>query len=231
MHNQSTVAAATNPRVYFYIGGIPDPLYTAIVSSIPASASTPVPCNNAWTPAIEGFYEVGVELEPAFPQSDVNFANNWATTSFCVSTTQDLDADNALGICDNCPKQPNSLALGTCVKSAGSPPFEIIVGVGAHLKTCASDTACNYQAGEFCQLSQGDSNINGIGDACECYADVNCSTKVDLADLVIMKAEFLRTDCATNPCNADCNGDYRVDLTDLVVMKMQFLRTNCPACR
>lgn len=230
VHNQSSIAAATNPRIYFYIGGIPDPLDIAIVSSIPASASTPVPCNNAWIPAIEGFYEVGVELEPAFPQTDVNFANNWATTSFCVSTAQDQDADSALGICDNCPDQPNGQLLGTCVRAMGSPPFNIIVGVGSHLTTCAADTACNYQAGEFCQLSQGDSNNNGIGDACECYADVNCSTKVDLADLVIMKAEFLRTDCATNPCSADCNGDHQVNLTDLVVMKTQFLRNGCPAC-
>jgi hypothetical protein len=64
-----------------------------------------------------------------------------------------------------------------------------------------------------------------------CYADCNCDRKVDLADLVIMKGEFLRTDCATNPCNADCNYDNSVDLSDLVMMKGEFFRSNCPACQ
>ena len=60
----------------------------------------------------------------------------------------------------------------------------------------------------------------------QCYADCNCDRKVDLADLVIMKGEFLQS-C---PCQADCNGDNQVNLGDLVIMKAQFLRTDCPAC-
>jgi len=73
-------------------------------------------------------------------------------------------------------------------------------------------------------------NGNGCGDACECHADCTADRKVDLADLVILKQEYLRTDCATNPCNADCNYDNKVNLNDLVMMKNDFLRTNCPSC-
>lgn len=230
IHNQSTVAEAINPRVYFYIGGIPDPLDITVIPSIPTSGRTLVPCNNVWTPDTEGFYELGVEIEPTFPQADINYENNWATASFCVASNQDLDFDSALGICDNCPDQPNGSISGTCVKSAGSPPFDIVVGVGMHLTTCDSDIDCDYQVGEFCQLSQGDINSNGIGDACECYADCDCNQKVDLADLVIMKGQFTWI-CSQHPsCEADCNGDGKVDLSDLVIMKLQFLRTDCPSC-
>jgi hypothetical protein len=45
----------------------------------------------------------------------------------------------------------------------------------------------------------------------QCQADCNCDTKVNLADLVVMKTEFLRTNCDTTPCQADCNGDDKVD--------------------
>jgi len=136
-------------------------------------------------------------------------------------TQDDFDKDGLGVACDNYPNQPNTQNLGTCAKIVGG----VLIGTGA---TCLRYDNCNED--EYCDMVQGDCNGNGIGDAWECYADVNCSTKVDLADLVIMKAEFLRTDCATIPCNADCNGDYHVDLTDLVVMKTQFLRIDCPAC-
>ncbi len=82
----------------------------------------------------------------------------------------------------------------------------------------------------------GVSSIGGIGgsyfqtNAYKCYADCNCDTEVNLADLVIMKQEFLRTDCAVNQCAADCNDDNRVDLSDLVMMKGEFLRSDCPVC-
>lgn len=118
---------------------------------------------------------------------------------------------------DNCPNSPNGNILGTCSKVTGG----VVIGTGV---TCLSYEDC--QEDEYCDMVQGDCNNNGIGDACECYADVNCSTKVDLSDLVIMKGEFLQS-C---PCQADCNGDNQVNLGDSVIMKTQFLRTNCPAC-
>lgn len=71
---------------------------------------------------------------------------------------------------------------------------------------------------------------NGCGDACECHADCNSDQKVNLADLVVMKQEYFRADCATNPCSADCNWDDQVDLADLIMMKQEYLRADCPTC-
>ncbi len=71
---------------------------------------------------------------------------------------------------------------------------------------------------------------NGCGDACECHADCNADQKVNLTDLVTMKTEFNRTNCATVPCQADCNYDGKVNLSDLVMMKSEFNRPGCPVC-
>ncbi len=139
----------------------------------------------------------------------------------------DTDADAACDVCDNCPATPNGSALGTCVKNIGTPPNDVVVGVGATLTSCHLDSDCG--AGELCQLTQGDSNGNGCGDACECYADISgTGGKVDLTDLVTMKGEFLKP-CPPSACTADLNDDNKVDLTDLVIMKTQFLRSGC-AC-
>jgi hypothetical protein len=127
----------------------------------------------------------------------------------------DTDQDGML--IDNCIAAPNGPDLGTCVKEVNG----VVVGMGT---TCNTNGDC--AAGQTCDLAQGDININGCGDACECYADITGSTgKVDLADLVIMKQEFMKP-----PVYADCNGDGKVDLQDLVIMKTQFLQTGCPAC-
>jgi hypothetical protein len=129
----------------------------------------------------------------------------------------DVDEDGVCGDIDNCPGTPNGLNLGTCANIS----LGVIQGTG---RTCTNGADCGTN--EICELFQFDINDNGVGDVCECYADVNCSAKVDLADLVIMKGEFLQS-C---PCQADCNGDYQVNLGDLVIMKEQFCRSGCPAC-
>jgi hypothetical protein len=127
----------------------------------------------------------------------------------------DTDQDGML--IDNCVAAPNGPDLGTCVKTVSG----VVIGTGF---TCTSDGEC--ESGETFDMAQGDININGCGDSCECYADITGSTgKVDLADLVIMKQEFMKT-----PVHADCNGDGKVDLGDLVIMKTQFMKTGCPAC-
>jgi len=158
------------------------------------------------------------------------------TMDSCMGCNSDDDCD---GVCnpgesspscsgsDNCSVIANGSLLGTCVSTvtnitlsywAGSPPHHII---------CTSDTVCSASGGT-CQLEQGDGNGNGVGDACECYADCNRDTRVNLTDLVIMKGEFFRADCDTNPCQADSNGDNQVNLSDLVIMKIQYFRTGCP---
>jgi len=128
----------------------------------------------------------------------------------------DSDSDSICGDIDSCHATPNGLTLGTCAKLAGG----VLIGTGV---TCLGYEDCEED--EICDMVQGDCNGNGIGDACECYADCNCSTKVDLADLVLMKREFQQP-----PVHADCNGDNQVNLGDLVIMKTQFMRIDCPAC-
>lgn len=131
----------------------------------------------------------------------------------------DDDNDGVLDGVDNCPNHPNGELLGTCVTESGG----LVIGTGVW---CTSNNDCEDV--EYCQKNQGDCNINSTGDTCECYADINGDTKVNLADLVLMKGEFLRDDCAIKPCAADCNLDNRVNLSDLMIIKTQFLKTNCP---
>lgn len=134
---------------------------------------------------------------------------------------QDTDADGVPDYVDNCIEIPNGPYLGTCVKMVGGV-------VASMTKSCENDGECG--AGETCDLAQGDMNANGKGDACDCYADCDCSREVNLADLVMMKGEFLRYDCAMKPCCSDCNGDNQLNLGDLVIMKTEFLRNDCLAC-
>jgi hypothetical protein len=133
----------------------------------------------------------------------------------------DSDADGIGDVCDNCPMHSNGPAYGTCVRSLS----EVVIGSEV---PCTDGGQC--EAGKTCQMEQGDCNGNGIGDVCECYADCDCSTNVNLSDLVMMKAQYLRDDCATNLCQADCNGDKQVNLSDLVIVKAQYFRNDCPSC-
>ncbi len=121
---------------------------------------------------------------------------------------------------DNCANTPNGPEVGTCVKTVSGVKY----GTGV---ACISNLNC--QAGQSCDISQGDCNGNGLGDVCnECYADITGTTaKVDLNDLVIMKGEFMKP-CPPSLCTADLNDDTKVDLSDLVLMKGEFNRTGCP---
>lgn len=137
---------------------------------------------------------------------------------------EDIDHDSISNNEDNCSGFPNGAILGTCVTTAGEMIMSYQAGDPRDYIACTSDADC-LSSGGICQMEQGDCNGNGTGDACECYADCDCNSKVDLADLVLMKGEFLQT-----PVYADCNGDNQVNLSDLVIMKSQFFRTGCPAC-
>jgi len=132
-----------------------------------------------------------------------------------VSSYPDADNDSVADDADNCPSHPNGETRGSCMEAAGG----VIIGTGI---TCILDADC--EGNGYCDRDQGDCNSNGTGDACECYADCNCDTGVNLSDLVIMKREFLQP-----PVYADCNRDNQVDLSDLVIMKAQFFRIDCPA--
>ena len=68
--------------------------------------------------------------------------------------------------------------------------------------------------------------MNQEPEACICHSNITGDSKVDLADLVILKAQFSKP-CPPSPCSADITGDSKVDLSDLVILKAEFLRTNC----
>jgi hypothetical protein len=109
--------------------------------------------------------------------------------------------------------------MGSCVKIVG----EVKKSTGV---VCSDNTDCD--TGQDCDTLQGDMNSNGIGDCCECYADVTGTTgKVDVSDLVVMKGEFNQP-CPPSLCTADLNGDNKVDLNDLLIMKTEFLSVGCP---
>jgi len=142
----------------------------------------------------------------------------------CGIPDNDTDLDASADCQDNCLYKPNDSGLGTCVKIVGG----VHAGTGV---VCYGLEDCGEN--ELCDMNQGDCNGNGIGDACECYADISGSTgnpdsKVDAFDLLKMKQEFNRTGCTPETCQADLNADGKVDSFDLLIMKVQFNKTGCP---
>ena len=93
-------------------------------------------------------------------------------------------------------------------------------------------------------MNQEDSyppNGNGIGDACECEGNFNCSLDqdVDGSDAALFKTDFGRS-TIEHPCIAGdtCNGDFYcdgdVDGTDASLFKSDFgrsaMQNPCPVC-
>ncbi len=149
----------------------------------------------------------------------------------CVSCgTGDNDCDGVQDISDNCfvtgspdTDTPNGPARGSCAATTSG----VVYGTGID---CMDAAEC--LAGQTCQKNQEDYNANGVGDVCECYAniDINMSpSKVDIFDLLVMKGEYGRMDCnQVTPCDADIDGNGKVDIFDLLIMKSQYNWTNCP---
>ena len=81
---------------------------------------------------------------------------------------------------------------------------------------------------------------NGIGDACDCECDFDCSGGVDANDVTAFLGDFGRS-TFNNPCTntAPCNGDVdcnaNVDATDVTIFLQDFGRSQfnnpCPACK
>ena len=142
-----------------------------------------------------------------------------------ASTLADTDGDGVLNNEDNCPTTPNGSALGTCVKMVSS----VLMGTG--VPCTSSGNECG--SGETCQMLQGDDNINDIGDACECYANIDDDLETGLFDLIIIKNEYGSSGCTPadqeNCCKADLDGDGEVGLFDLIIMKTQYGKSDCPA--
>ena len=143
----------------------------------------------------------------------------------CVECPDDSDCDGVMDFEDNCFMSttgmdiPNGPFSGTCVKDING------VMVGTWM-VCNDDIDC--AGDEMCEKDQADYNLNGAGDVCECYADIDGTGEVCLFDLLIMKSEFGSSGCTPQTCQADIDGNGGVDLFDLLVMKAQFGKTNCP---
>ena len=144
------------------------------------------------------------------------------------------DSDGSGDACDNCLETPNGSNLGTCVKTKSGMVVSYRVGDPKDFITCTSDANCT-DTGGTCQLEQGDCNVNGCGDTCECYMDCNDDGagdgKVTGADLAVLKQEYGRFDCSeVDPCYSDGNEDGKVTGADLSLLKNEYGRFDCPAC-
>ncbi len=87
--------------------------------------------------------------------------------SVANSGQQDLDIDGAGDACDNCPGVPNTPTLGTCINQ-----FDGVNFVKRPLDTgqsCTEWIDCYDQGGPGaeCEMSQKDSDGDGIGDVCD----------------------------------------------------------------
>ncbi len=151
--------------------------------------------------------------------ADCGLDSQYPDDAFCLVREGLFDVDRDGVLHDNCMLIPNGVKCGTCAMTASG----VVVGSGV---PCNDSSDCD--AGQYCQMEQEDFNVNGIGDACECYADCTCDRKIDLADLAGMKGEFFRSNCDVTSCQADCNDDTTVNLADLTIMKLQFMRDDCP---
>jgi hypothetical protein len=74
-----------------------------------------------------------------------------------------------------------------------------------------------------------DSDGDGIGDACECYADLDNSGGINGFDLIRFKHDFGKSTCKQGGCFGDMDGNGRIDGQDLLIMKLQFGRADCPS--
>jgi rhodanese-related sulfurtransferase len=142
----------------------------------------------------------------------------------CVACPDDCDCDGIMDGEDCCfvsavgADTPNGPDLGTCVRETNG----VMLGSGVE---CDDSGDCG--AGEICQKDQGDYNANGVGDVCECYANIDGDDAIGLFDLAIVKSEFGNTGCTPLTCYADIDGDGEVGLFDLSIVKGQFGAENC----
>ncbi len=145
------------------------------------------------------------------------------------ATANSIQIGAFLAEVDNCSVTPNGPYLGTCAKG--------YIG-----NTCITDRACGVDG--MCSMNQEDTyppQGNGIGDACECEGNFNCSEDDDCdgSDAATFKIDFGRSifkDPCTNEliCNGDFDCDVDVDGTDAALFKSDFGRSSfsnpCPMC-
>ena len=144
------------------------------------------------------------------------------------SPDDDIDNDNICNDIDNCLTTPNGSNLGTCIYG----------NVG---KSCTGWEDCGSGVNS-CSMNQEDTyppQGNGIGDACDCESDFDCSGSVDSLDVEHFLWDFGRSQY-NDPCTNErwCYGDFlcdgSVDAADVTKFLEDFGRSEffnpCPAC-
>jgi len=183
----------------------------------------------------------------------------------CSTDQEDLDSDIVGGICDNCPDEynPDQEDLDRDKSGDICDPDDDGDGLcdpGESSSSCSGSDECprdpdnDADNDSLCgdvdncpavpnvlQTDTRPPQSNGIGDACECEGNFNCSLDqdVDGSDAALFKADFGRSTfehpcIAGDTCNGDFNCDGDVDGTDASLFKSDFGRSSmqnpCPAC-
>ena len=130
---------------------------------------------------------------------------------------------------DNCFNVPNGPTLGVCARdiSGKMVPYRD----GESLVTCENVSQCADPVEDVCQMGQEDSNDNAVGDACEGYADFNCSRGVGPDDLIaLVESNCYYKDTIVWPAcqKYDINGDFIVSAWDHIILKLQYGRDDLP---
>jgi len=160
----------------------------------------------------------------AFNEHETHFVAATAYNAFGIesgfSDEIEYSTEDGYSTSDNCPALPNGYNFGSCVKRIGGVPVGLL-GSRPYSVLCKQDSDCG--AYETCHMSQDDVNGNTIGDACECYADIDGNGSVDCLDMIVLKQQF-----GTAASAADLNASGFVDVYDLSIMKAQFGSSGCP---
>ena len=180
---------------------------------------------NSWGTTIgrpNGLFRIDMNMDYGctfFDEIDY-YSHYFQTLDIEFGQCSDSDGDGECDAIDNCLNTPNGPLFGTCAETIGT----IVKGTGV---TCTSGGECG--SGETCQINQEDCNSNGVGDACECYADFDNDGNVYPSDLSVFLDEYGRTDCISNPpCQADIDGDGNVYPGDLSIFLEEYGREDCP---
>jgi hypothetical protein len=159
-----------------------------------------------------------------------SYGNDLKRFVFTLTSPSDVDSDGVSDGNDNCTEIRNGPTGGICTSGK----------VG---EICRSDEWCGPPEDPgICSVNQDDTyppQGNGIGDACDCECDFDCSGGVDANDVSAFLIDFGRStynNPCTNasPCNGDVDCNVNVDAIDVNKFLEDFGRSQffnpCPAC-
>ena len=165
-------------------------------------------------------------------------------SEFSVVAFEDTDSDGIHDNEDNCPSDYNpNQEDGDCdgIGDVCDVLTDCIAGVD-----CDDDCDGFYNQNDNCPITPNPLQLdtfppqgNGIGDACDCESDFDCSGGVDATDVGAFLVDFGRNQF-NNPCTNErpCNGDVDCsggsDSFDVTMFLEDFGRNQfnnlCPTC-